>query len=226
MKAIRSFCILLLCFGLLGIHGNEVFGQQPDTIRLNKLELKRGAKKVFDSKNRDSVLFLQIDTLIMKDRSSLQFFGIKKVNLLVNHAEVGKRVYFSGRSQQNNASDMDISIKFDKLGSLFVMADGYDASNGFRTDPNGDGGNVKFVYSSDGIHPQQQQSKDQNYLHINTLSGGRHVNATADVQRIMDHIRRSSVGLRGLPQGQVYSGSSGSDGKFEVSARPGDPKSW
>jgi len=177
MKAISSVCILLLCFGLQGIHGEEVFGQQTDTIRLNKLELKRGAKKVFDTK--DSVLVLQIDTLIMKDRSSLQFFGKKKVKLLVNHAELGKRVYFLGRSHQNNASDMDISIKFDKLGSLFVMADGYDANNGSRTDPNGDGGNVRLVYSNDGIHPQQQQSRDQNYLHINTLGGGRHVNATA-----------------------------------------------
>ncbi len=202
----------------------EAPAQKADTVRIGKLELKRNKKKIFDS--RDSVLVLQIDTLIMKDRSSLQFFGKKKVILQINQAEIGKRVYFSGRSEQNNASDMDIAVRFEKLGSLYIMTEGYDANNGYRTDPNGNGGNVTLVYSSDGIQPQQQQSKQDNYLHINVAGGGKHLNATNDVQRILDQIRGASRGLRGLPQGQIYSGSPGNDGKSEVSAKAGEPKFW
>lgn len=224
MKAIQSFKIVLLCLLFAGLTGNGALAQETDTIRMQKLELKKRAKQVFDS--RDSILVLQIDTLIMKDRSSLQFFGKKKVILLVNHADIGKRVYFSGRSNQNNASDMDISIKFEKLGSLFIMADGYDANNGSRTDPNGDGGNVRLVYSNDGIQPQQQQSKKPNFLHFSISGGGKHVNPTADVQRILNQARRSGGRMGGLPQGQVYSGSAGRDGKSEISGRPGEPKSW
>lgn len=224
MKAIQSFKIALLCLLFAGLTGNGALAQEADTIRMQKLELKKRAKQVFDS--RDSILVLQIDTLIMKDRSSLQFFGKKKVILLVNHADIGKRVYFSGRSNQNNASDMDISIKFEKLGSLFIMADGYDANNGSRTDPNGDGGNVRLFYSNDGIQPQQQQSKKPNFLHFSTSGGGKHVNPTADVQRILNQARRSGGRMGGLPQGQVYSGSAGRDGKSEISGRPGEPKSW
>lgn len=224
MKTLRILWIGVLCVIFSGINTNEVLAQKTDTIHISKLELKRRGKQVFNTGN--SVLVLHIDTLIMKDRSSLQFYDKKKVVLVVSHAEIGKRVYFNGRADKNNASDMVIAIKFDKLGSLFVMADGYDAANGFRTDPNGDGGNVKFTYSSDGIHPQQSDHKGSNYLHINVAAGGKHVNATADVQRIMDQIRRGGVRMGGLPQGQVYSGSAGTDGSSAVSSRPGDPRSW
>lgn len=224
MKTLRIFWIGFLCVIFSGINANEVLAQKADTIHIGKLELKRRGKQVFDA--GDSVLVLQIDTLIMKDRSSLQFYDKKKVVLVINHAEIGKRVYFNGRSDKNNASDMEIAIKFDKLGSLFVMADGYDANNGFRTDPNGDGGNVKLTYSSDGLQPQQSDHKGSNYLHINVGAGGKHVNATADVQRIMDQIRRGGVRMGGLPQGQVYSGSAGKDGSSAVSVRPGAPRSW
>lgn len=196
------------------------WAQEPavEEIRLGTLELGRRDKEVFSS--RDSILVLHIDTLKMKDRSSLHFYGKKKVTLHIGYAEIGNRVYFTGIAHKNNASDFDIDIKFGKLGSLYVMANGRDALNGTRTDPNGDGGNVKFHYHPSGLHPQQANRRQQHYLYVDVSGGGKHVNPTADVSRIYEQILHAGTGLRGIPQGQIYSGSMGLDGTVEVTALP------
>lgn len=220
----KTFIIMLICAGLLTTAA--VAARLTDTIetaehsspaeiiKLGRLEIGRKDKEVFRS--RDSTLVLYIDTLIMKDRSSLHFYGKKKVTLHIRHAEIGDRAYLTGISNANNASNFDITIKFGKLGSLYVMANGLDAMNGTRTDPNGDGGDVILRYLDTGIIPQQENRRKPHYLHVDASGGGRHINPTADIQRIYSQIINSRFGLRGLPRGLVYSGSMGRDGDVEV----------
>lgn len=191
-------------------------GQTAD-IHIGKLELNKKEKKVFN--DRDSSAVVYIDTLIMKDRSSLQFYGKKDVKLVVKHAEIGDRVFISGQAGKNNASNFDIDINLKKLGSLYVIARGQDANNGMRTDPNGDAGIVNFVYDPAGITPQTVNKKQKNYLYVDVTPGGRHVTPSAEITNIYSRIATSGPGLIGLPQGQIYSGSPGKDGKVTIQSK-------
>lgn len=182
-----------------------------------KLVVDKKDKEIFN--NRDSSIVLYIDTLIMRDRASLQFFGKKDVKLVVQHAELGKRVFISGIGAQNNASNFDIQINFQKLGSLYVIARGQDAMNGTRTYDNGDGGNVTLRYNSESIKPQSTDKKSENYLFVDVSAGGRTVNPTSDLNQIYSRIAISAPGLRGVPQGQIYSGSLGREGKATIEAQ-------
>jgi hypothetical protein len=193
--------------------------QTPET-RISKLVLEKKEKKVFSERDKDSSSVLYIDTLIMKDRSSLQFFGKKEVKIVVNHAEIGNRVFISGIAGKNNASNFDMDINFQKLGSLYVVARGQDAMNGTRTDPNGNAGNVNLVYHSAGIVPQTTDKKAKNYLHTDVTPGGLRVTPTTDLRNIYDQIKRSAPGLRGVTQGQIYSGSPGREGKVTITSKP------
>lgn len=208
----NKFIVLILLLGV-SITGFP----QTENLYISKLELGKKDRKVFSSK--DSMLTLRIDTLIMGDRSSLRFIGKKKVTLLVKHAEIGKRAYLSGIYEKNNASDFDIGIRFEKLGSLYVMANGQDANNTMKTDPNGDGGQVILAYDPNGIIPQQDNRKGSNYLHVDVSPGGRRVNPSSDIRVIRSMINNSQNGLRGVPQGQIYSGSPGTEGKVEIIAK-------
>jgi len=192
--------------------------QIPET-RISKLVLDKKEKKVFSDRNKDSSTVLYIDTLIMKDRSSLQFYGKKEVKIVVQHAEIDNRVFISGMAGKNNASNFDIDINFQKLGSLYIVARGEDAMNGTRTDPNGDAGNINLVYNQNGITPQSKDKKGKNYLHTDITPGGLRVNPSSDLRNIYDQISRSSPGLRGVPQGQIYSGSPGKDGKVTITSK-------
>ncbi|ERJ59469.1 hypothetical protein [Sphingobacterium paucimobilis] len=190
---------------------------QTNELRFEKLVLNKKEKKIFN--DRDSSTVIYIDTLIMKDRSSLQFYGKKDVKLVVKHAEIGDRAFISGQGAQNNASDFDIDINFAKLGSLYVIARGQDANNGTRTYPNGDAGNVNLVYEPTGITPQTENKKQKNYLFVDVSPGGLHVTPSSEISNIYSRIATSSPGLRGLPQGQIYSGSPGKEGKVTISSR-------
>jgi hypothetical protein len=190
---------------------------QTDSIQhISKLEIKKKKSKSFSS--RDSTLILTIDTLIMKDRSRLVFYGKKNVKLQVRHAIIGKNAFIYGTDGKNNGSDMDITIRFVGLESLTVSTAGLDAQNGTRTFPNGNGGKLTLKYLTDGIVPQQVDKKEKAYLSIDTEAGGYSVNAQSDIRNILSQIGRGSRPLGGLPQGQVYSGSPGVDGKSEVIA--------
>lgn len=209
--AILSFVLsLFLLVGKVQAQINEV--------KISKLVLDKKKKKVFN--DRDSSTVLYIDTLIMKDRSSLQFYGKKDVKIIVGHAEIGDRAFISGLAGKNNASNFDLDINFQKLGSLYVIARGQDANNGTRTHPNGDAGNINLTYDSRGIVPQTENKKEKNYLHTDVTPGGLRVVATADLRNIYDQIRSSAPGLRGMPQGQIYSGSPGKEGKLTISSKP------
>src|SRR5690554_1674315 len=140
----RQSIIIIICFLLM----TGVYAQQPapsaEVQHISKLEIKK--KKRHHIPGRDSSITLHIDTLIMHDRAHLEFYGRKNVTLQVKHAIMPKRAYISGTDGKNNASDMDITIRFDELGALYVLAGGRDANNGSRTFPNGNGGKVELKY--------------------------------------------------------------------------------
>ncbi|GHE42256.1 hypothetical protein [Sphingobacterium griseoflavum] len=205
LQKILPFLLVLLTFSAFG---------QVEEQHISKLVLKKKEKKTFN--NRDSSAIIYIDTLVMKDRSSLQFYGKKDVKLIVKYAEIGKRVFMSGIGAENNASNFDIAINLQKLGSLYVVASGRDANNGTRTFDNGDGGEVNFRYSVEGLTPQSEDKKAANYLHIDVSAGGRRINPNTDLNQIYSQIAISAPGLRGVPQGQIYSGSPGREGKYQI----------
>lgn len=204
--------LLILCTLTLGTL-NPVKAQQKkegEHIHLSKLTVEK--KKKHNFQGRDSILTVHIDTLIMKDKSSLQFYGKKDVKLVVKHAIIDDQVAFYGQGLKNNGTNFDIDINFDKLGSLYVFAKGQTANNGSKTYPNGDGGNVTFVYKSDNFKVQTTDKKAKHYIRIDNTEGGLNVTPTSDVANIYSRIATSSPGLRGLPQGQIYSGSPGKKG--------------
>lgn len=189
---------------------------QTDSVQhLTKLEISKKKSKVFSG--RDSSITLDIDTLIMNDRSRLVFYGKKSVKLRVKHAIIGKKAFILGTDGKNNGSDMDLTIRFDQLGGLLVSAAGLDANNGAKTFPNGNGGKVVFKYLEDGLIPQSTDKKQTQFLAFDTEAGGYSVNAQSDIRNILSQINRgSSRPLGPLPQGQVYSGSPGKDGSNEL----------
>lgn len=191
---------------------------QEQEVRLGTLHLSQKETKKFRTP-RDSSIRLVIDTLIMEDKSSLRFFGKKEVNIEVQHAFIGENTYISGVGSQNNASHFKMDIGFEKLGSLSILAKGIDAINGTKTFPNGDGGNVTLTYNPSMIVPQTQDKKGQHYLHVDTSPGGLHVTPSSEIGLLYSRIAQAPSGLRGLPQGQVYSGSAGKEGKVEIKAK-------
>lgn len=207
--------ILSVIFLFLGLSVLSIGYAQEEHIA--RVELGRKQKKTFNS--RDSSAVIYIDTLIMKDKSSLQFYGKKDVKLVVKHAEIGKNAFISGIGGQNNASNFDIDINLQKLGSLYVIARGQDAMNGTKTHPNGDGGTVNFKYDPSGITPQSDKKKQKGYVYIDVSAGGRAINPVTDLNQIYSRIAMSAPGLRGMPQGQVYSGSPGKEGKATITPK-------
>ena len=202
-------------FTILSIFFATAALAQVDSVtHISKLEIKK--KKREHISGADSTQHVVIDTLIMHDRASLQFYGKKHVILEVKHAIIPKKAYISATDGKNNGSDMDITIRFDELGSLFVLAGGRDANNGSRTYPNGNGGEVLLSYLSDGVVPQTADEKAEGYLEVDTKAGGYSVNSRSDLYNIYSRIGRGSRPLGQLPQGQIYSGSPGIDGTSEV----------
>ena len=210
----KNYMLIALSF----IIGITTLKAQNETINIEKLVISKKDKKVFNA-SRDSAITVYIDTLVMKDKSSLQFYGKKNVKLIVKNAFIDDKAVISGVGAKNNASNFDIDIKFNKLGSFYIIARGQDAVNGMKTNPNGDAGNVTLVYDSNGITPQKENKKSKNYLHIDTTPGGLHIIPTADIANIYSRIASSPSGLRGIPQGQIYSGSTGKEGKISISSK-------
>lgn len=204
MKYILSIIIVLTCL--------HTQGQQHEHIQ--RLELGKRDKEVFN--RGDSSMVLTIDTLVMKDRSKLEFFAKKDVQLNIGYAEIGQNVIITGQDSKNNATDFDIDINFQKLGSLFVVARGIDAFNGTKTHPNGNGGQVSLRYDARGITPQTADKKKDHYIFVDVKPGGLRVNPNSEINQIYGRISMSSPGLRGLPQGQIYSGSPGKEGKVTI----------
>lgn len=214
MKRITTLFLVSLVF----LVANISLAQESKVIEkhINRLEIKKGKKKVFRNSRRDSVLHLSIDTLILNDHASLQFFALKDVKLTVKNAVIGDKAYFSGVGAKNNGTNFDITIGIEKVGSLYVIARGIDAMNGTRTFPNGDGGDVKFTYTSPGFEIQSQDKSAPNYVYIDASPGGRTVNPQTDLAVIMNRIGNNYPRMGGMPQGQVYSGSRGREGEVVI----------
>ena len=206
--------ISTLCFCLVTL---LTVSGQTNTQHFDKLVLKKKEKKMFSDRDSSSVVY--IDTLIMKDKSSLQFFGKKDVKLVVKHSEIDNQTMIMGQGGQNNGSNFDIAVNFQKLGSLYIIARGQDAMNGTKTFPNGDAGNVTLTYDSAGIVPQSTDRKAKNYVLTDVTPGGLHVTPSAELNNIYGMIARAPQGLRGLPQGQIYSGSPGKEGKVVIKGK-------
>lgn len=206
--------LLILFLNLLLL--SHVSAKVDSVQHISKLEILKKKKKVFGG--RDSTLTLVIDTLIMKDKSKLVFYGKKKIILKVKYAVIGKNTFIYGTDGKNNGSDMDITIHFDQLKSLSVSAIGIDAHNGTKTHPNGNGGDIAFKYLDDGIIPQNLNKQEPAYLNIDNRAGGYSVNAQRDIGNIISQIGGGTRPLGRLPQGQIYSGSIGFDGKTKVQA--------
>lgn len=196
------------------------FAQSTDTVRISKLEIERNKKEVFAS--RDSSLEVYIDTLVMKNKSQLVFFGKKDVRLHVGHASIEKQGYIYGTDGKNNGTDFHIDMRFEKLGALYVLAGGRDANNnGSRTYPNGDGGDVTFIYDGNAVVPQTDDKKATAYLHIDTRAGGYRGNPQTELSTIYSLMAQGGAGrpLGSVSQGIVYSGSPGEDGEILLKAK-------
>lgn len=109
----RTLKITGLWLALFMLSHVWVYAQSSEQ-HIEKLVLNKKEKKVFNS--RDSSVTVYIDTLVMKDRSSLQFFGKKDVRLVITHAEIGNNVFITGNGARNNASNFNIEVNFNKLG--------------------------------------------------------------------------------------------------------------
>ncbi|MFZ4262996.1 hypothetical protein ACFRAE_13190 [Sphingobacterium sp. HJSM2_6] len=203
---------ILISIGLL----LSSFMGMAQTEHIQRLELGKKQKKLFN--RGDSSMTIIIDTLIMADRSKLEFFGKKDVKLEIGYAEIGNNVVIFGQDSKNNASNLDIKVNIQKLGSLFLIGRGNDAMNGTKTYPNGNGAQIKLAYNTQGIQPQMTNKKGKNFLFVDVEPGGLRSSADNEIRQIYSRISLSSPGLRGLPQGQIYSGSPGNQGKFELVA--------
>lgn len=212
MKRMICICVCLC----LGISIGPLLAQSTDTLQMGTLHLDRKDKKSFSV--RDSSLVIRIDTLIMKDRSQLIFYGKKNVELHIQYGEFGKDALITGTDGKNNGTDMTIYAGIGKLDNLIVDAGGRDAFNGTKTHPNGDGGHVEFYYLSSGLTPQQESPKQPRHLLINVRAGGHRVNPQSEVGNILSRIGSGNRPLGRLPQGQVYSGSPGKDGEAKLEA--------
>src|SRR5690606_809330 len=98
----------LFCFALTFI------GKAQETQHFSKLEIGKKAKKNIDSK--DSTAVIHIDTLVMKDNSTLSFYGKKNVKITIGYAEIGNKATFYGTDGKNNGANFDIHVNFQKLG--------------------------------------------------------------------------------------------------------------
>lgn len=184
---------------------------------------KRIAKLVIDAKDThtfrgdDSTGNIIIDTLIMKDRSTLELYKKKNFDLTVLNAFIGKRSRITGTDGRNNGTNLNLAINFKELGNLSIDVNGRDANNGSRTFPNGNGGKLNLEYLDSGIKPQFENKKKDNYVELNTRAGGYRVTPQSDLYVIFSRIGGSRGRPLGqLPQGQVYSGSIGRDGKADI----------
>ncbi|MBE7175342.1 MAG: hypothetical protein INR69_03015 [Mucilaginibacter polytrichastri] len=209
MKRLILFCGALLMSG-------AVFAQE-NVMHIAKLEVPKRKKHMLRANNpKDSTLNVMIDTLIINDKADLQFFEVKKALVTVKHAVIGKQGIISGMDAHNNGTNMELKMRFDAIGSLFIISRGAD----YQTRPkfgNGDGGNVKLEYDSSGATPQFDDHRTERYVGVLNPGGGKAVNPWTDMYVIRSRIAMGSgvIGrpLTNLPQGRVYDGTPGTDGK-------------
>lgn len=208
MKSVFLFLTLILpCISI---------GQVTSkSIRLGKLVID--SRRSYSITEGDSITSIFIDTLIMKDKSKLSFVAKKKVNLVVKYAIIGKDVVIRGDDSKNNGTDLNLSINFVQLRSLYIDVSGEDARSSNRHYENGNGGNVVLSYLSVGQRPQIADKKSASFVSIRNRAGGYTVNPQTDIAILLGQVRTGSGRPLGqLPSGRVYSGGIGRDGKITI----------
>jgi hypothetical protein len=210
MKRFAFFFILL--FPVLS------WAQEQSLIKISKLEID--PRRSYEWTEGDSTLKILIDTLVMNDRSKLVFVGKKAVDLTVNHAQIGKESLIMGDDSKNNGTNLTLNVNFEKLRSLFVDVSGQDARMRNRHYNNGNGGHVVINYLASGVKPQIGDKRTNGYLSVKNQGGGYTVNPQTDIAVIMDRIRQGNPGrpLGQFPNGRVYSGGVGREGKTAIKA--------
>lgn len=210
MEKNRKYGLMLI----LALFFFDEANAQITQLRIGKLIIDK--RKTHVIRQRDSLSNVLIDTLVMEDKSTLEFYAAKKASLTVNHAILGKQCIITGTDTKNNGTQFDLKIKFDKLESLFIVSRGFD----YQTRPafgNGNGGNVTLKYASSGIKPQFEGKKKTAYVSIVNSGGGKAVTPQNDLYIIRSRIAMGAgnIGrpLTNLPQGRVYDGTPGDDGK-------------
>lgn len=199
--------LLLWCFVWLAI---PMYAQE----HIPRLELSAKEKLVFSGK--DSIIHLKIDTLIMKDRSVLNFFNKKQVILEIGYAEIGEKVKWIGQDGKNNGSNFDVTIHLAKMGNLYVDAGGLKATRGRNALPHGNGGHIQVSYSKTGIAPQISDRKAPHYFRANVIGGDNVADSRSEIQMLQSQIGTGQMALAGLPQGRIYSGTPGNNGTVSL----------
>lgn len=191
-------------------------GGEP--VRIGKLELKKRQEYRFSG--RDSLTSIVIDTLIMGDESSIDFLNKKKVNLLIKYAVIGRECIIRGSDGKNNGTDIVLSVNFAVLNALVIQVPGLDAKMSNRKHDNGNGGKVLINYLSSGVKPQLSDPRQTAFIGINNRAGGYLTNAQTDLYPIYSQLNSGVPGrpLSQLPQGRVYSGGTGREGKSDIRA--------
>ncbi|MBE7179279.1 MAG: hypothetical protein INR69_22950 [Mucilaginibacter polytrichastri] len=209
--AAKYALLLLLMFFCI-----DASAQETPVKKIGKISI--GKRKTYTF-NRDSVVNLSIDTLIMEDKSTLEFLSAKTASITIGHAIIGKQCIITGTDGKNNGTRFNIKADFDKLESLFIVSRGQD----YYSRPafgNGNGGDVKLKYASGGAKVQTTDKKSPGYLSIVNTGGGKAVTPQSDLYVIRSRIAMGSgnIGrpLTNLPQGRVYDGSMGTDGKTSI----------
>ncbi|WP_139125772.1 hypothetical protein [Arcticibacter eurypsychrophilus] len=190
--------------------------QKVKYIEIKKLVIdKRGS---YNFSSRDSSVSIFIDTLIMRPDSKISFYNKKDVSMVVNYAQIDKGALFNGNDGKNNGTNLKLSINFAALKNLTINVPGLDAKTSNRKFDNGDGGKVTIKYLSSGIKPQTENSKKTGFLNIKNTAGGYITNAQSDLSVVFSQIRSGNPGrpLSQLPNGRVYSGNTGAEGKFSM----------
>lgn len=184
--------------------------------RIPKLVIEN--KKTFELLSKDSTGFVVIDTLIMKDNSGINLYNKKSFKIVIRQAFIGKNCEIYGNNGKNTGTNLELAMNCKQLGSLLINVGGLDAKIGNKNYPNGDGGNVTLSYLETGLMPQIADKKLPHYIQIINKGGGFLTNAQPDLASVLSRINGSSPGrpLGQLPNGRVYSGNNGRDGKTEI----------
>lgn len=185
-------------------------------IKISKLVID--SRKSFGLIAGDSVAAFIIDTLIMKDKAKLFLVNKKQASLVIHHAVIGKDCLVEGNDGKNNGTNLHLAANFVQLRSLSIDVSGEDARMANRHYDNGNGGQVVVSYLASGKKPQTSDKRQSQYLAISNKGGGHLVNPQGDIRVLMDQLRNGYPGrpLAQLPQGRVYSGGIGADGKATV----------
>ncbi len=208
MRTYYSCLLLLICS--LGAQGQET--------RLGKLELKKN--EVYTIRQRDSDIHLRIDTLIMHRGSKIIAAGKKNMVLTAGFASIDTRCSIAGDDGHNNGTNIDLRINFQDLGNLTINTQGKNFRQGNRSHAIGSGGNVTVHYLNAGLAPQTTSAGHDRYLKVMAEGGKGSVDPNSDMYVITSAIRSGS-GIAGrplsnLPQGTVFQGSDGPDGKVHL----------